>query len=37
MAPYTTMPRSEGHIYFSHNPISPPNWGIVPSEIHIFV
>lgn len=37
MSPYTTMPKPEGHIYFSYNPMSPPNWGIVPFEIHVFV
>lgn len=37
MPPYTTMPRPEGHIYFSYNPMSPPNWGIAPFEIHVFV
>lgn len=37
MPPYTTLPRPEGHIYFSYSPMSPPNWGIVPFEIHVFV
>jgi hypothetical protein len=37
MPPYTTLPRPEGHIYFSYSPMSPPNWGIVPFDIHVFV
>lgn len=37
MPPYTTLPRPEGHIYFSYSPMSPPNWDIVGSNIHIFV
>jgi hypothetical protein len=36
MPPYTTLPRPEGHIYFSYSPISPPNWGIAPFETHLF-
>lgn len=37
MPPYTKLPRPEGTIYFSYNPMSPPNWGIVPFDIHVFV
>jgi FRG domain len=37
MPPYTTLPRPEGHIYFDYSPISPANWDIVGSNIHIFV
>ena len=33
----TTLPRPEGHIYFSYSPTSPPNWGIASFDIHIFV
>jgi hypothetical protein len=28
MPPNITIPRPEGHIYFSYSPTSPPNWGI---------
>lgn len=34
---HTKLPRPEGTIYFSYNPMSPPNWGIVPFDIHVFV
>lgn len=37
MPPYTILPRPEGHIYFSYSPMSPPNWGIVGFNTHIFV
>lgn len=37
MPPYTKLPRPEGQIYFSYNPMSPPNWDIVPFETHVFV
>lgn len=37
MPPFTKLPRPEGHIYFSYSPMSPPNWGIVGSDYHIFV
>ena len=33
----TTLPRPEGHIYFSYSPVSPPNWGIAPFETHVLV
>ena len=32
-----TVPPPEGHIYFSYSPTSPPNWGIAPYDIHVFV
>ena len=35
--PPTTLPRPEGHIYLSYSPISPPNWGIAPVDVHQFV
>jgi hypothetical protein len=37
MPPYTELPRPEGHIYFPYSPMSPPNWDIVASTIHVFV
>jgi hypothetical protein len=37
MPPSTKLPRPEGHIYFSYSPISPPNWGIAPFNLHVFV
>jgi hypothetical protein len=37
MPPSTKLPRPEGHIYFSYSPISPPNWGIAPFDVHVFV
>ncbi len=33
----TTLPRPEGHIYFSYSTTSPPNWGIAPFEAHVLV
>lgn len=37
MIPYTDLPRPEGHIYYNYSPMSPPNFGIVPSSFHVFV
>ena len=37
MPTYTTLPRPEGHIRFSYNPMSPGNWGMVPFELHFYV
>jgi hypothetical protein len=37
MSPNTTLPRPEGHIYLFYSPTSPPNWGIAPFAIHVFV
>jgi hypothetical protein len=37
MSPNITVPRPEGHIYFSYSPISPPNWEIASYDIHVFV
>jgi hypothetical protein len=37
MEPSAALPRPEGHIYFSYSSISPPNWGIVPFDVHVFV
>ena len=37
MPPQTRLPRPEGNINFSYSPMSPPNWGIVASNIQIFV
>jgi hypothetical protein len=37
MPPYTKLPRPEGHVRFSYHPMSPPNWGIVPANLHTFV
>jgi hypothetical protein len=37
MPPNATVPLPEGHIYFSYSPISPPNWGIAPFDVHVFV
>ena len=37
MRPSTALPPPEGHIYFSYSPTSPPNWGTVSSDIHMFV
>src|SRR5882757_484818 len=37
MPPFTKLPRPEGNINFSYSPMSPPNWGIVQSNTHIFV
>lgn len=37
MPPYTKLPRPEGNFNFSYSPMSPPNWGIVASNIHILV
>ena len=35
MPPYTKLPRPEGQIYFSYDPMSPPNWDIVPFETKV--
>jgi hypothetical protein len=37
LPPYTKLPKPEGFINFSYSPMSPPNWGIAPFEIHVFV
>lgn len=37
MPPHTKMPRPEGHVCFSYSPMSPPNWDIVPAQLHTFV
>jgi len=37
MPPFTKLPRPEGHVYYDYSPMSPPNWGIVPSDFHVFV
>src|SRR6266852_1366279 len=37
MPPYTTLPTPEGFINISYSPMSPPNWGIVAAEFHVFV
>jgi hypothetical protein len=35
--PYTKLPRPEGRINLYYDLMSPPNWGIAPSNIHVFV
>jgi hypothetical protein len=37
MPPYTTLPTPEGLINISYSPMSPPNWGIVAAQFHVFV
>lgn len=37
MPPYTTLPTPEGFINISYSLMSPPNWGIVAAEFHVFV
>lgn len=37
MPPYTKLPRPAGHLQVLYDPMSPPNWGIVPFSIEISV
>jgi hypothetical protein len=37
MPPHTKLPTPVGHIQVHYDPMSPPNWGIVPFAIDVFV